>query len=212
MTADNTTSRRTPRTPPRLALVLFALLVGCSSPSELQPGASTSGGEQAASTPSTPTSPAPTSIVDAEIPNPCDGGTVRLRGGAGEYPSTIEMEEPGSLEVRDVGIADLDGDGVSEHVAMVLCMPGGSGTFDSVRAYHWENGRFVEVAAIEGGDRADGGLDVARIEGDAVVVGRFSGDEEGLCCPTHVTDETWQLRDGAFVRTAQGERREYANE
>lgn len=210
------TSPRTPKpsTSRRLAL-LVALLAGCSSASEPEPGSSSSGGEQVATeqaTPATPSTPAPTSIVDAEIPNPCDGGTVQLRGGEGEYPSTIEMEEPGNLEVRDVGAADLDGDGVTEHLAMVLCMPGGSGTFDSVRAYHWENGRFVEVAAIEGGDRADGGLDVARIEGDAVVVGRFSGDEEGLCCPTHVTDETWQLRDGAFVRTAQGERREYANE
>lgn len=192
-------------------LTLAALLAGCSGASETGTSSSTSGSETA-TTGGEEAASAPTSLAEAEIPNACDAGTVQLRGGAGEYPSTIGMDDPGGIEVHDVGSFDLDHDGVMEHVAYVLCMPGGSGTFDSVRAYHVRDGRFVEVAVIEGGDRADGGLDTPRVEGDAIVVGRFSGDEEGVCCPTHVTDETWRLENGSFVRTAQGELRRYTAE
>ena len=193
-----------------LAAVALTWLAGCGGASTTaesgQAERTTSGDERAVTT------EAPASMADAEIPNPCDSGAVQLRGGEGEYPNTIGMEEPGGIELHDVGVLDLDHDGELEHVAYVLCMPGGSGTFDSVRAYHFRDGRFVQVAAIEGGDRADGGLDTPRLEGDAIVVGRFSGDEEGLCCPTHVTDETWQLQSGSFVRTARGELRPYTSE
>jgi hypothetical protein len=146
-------------------------------------------------------------LADAELPSPCSDGRLRLHGGAAEYPSTIGLPDPGSLELTPVGTMDLDGDGTAELIAYVRCMPGGSGTNDSVHAYHVENGAVVEVASIEGGDRAAGGLDGARLENGAVVVGRFSGEEEGLCCPTHVTDETWRLQHGQFVRTRVGETR-----
>jgi hypothetical protein len=163
------------------------------------------------SAPPAPSTAAPSTadeLVSAEIPSPCgDGARITLTDGAGNYASTIGLEAPGEIELEPIATTDLDGDGTAELIAYVLCMPGGSGTFDSVRAYHIERGRVVEVAAIEGGDRADGGLDEPRVVNGEVRLGRFSGDEAGLCCPTHVSDETWQLRAGSFVRTSVGPQR-----
>ena len=64
-------------------------------------------------------------------------------------------------------------------------------------AYHVDAGVVVEVAHIEGGDRAEGGLGVARVVNGNVVVGRYSGSET-MCCPTHVTLK----RRGAFATAA----------
>ncbi len=212
--------------------VLLALIVvGCSSGTHTQTTATatetTSGSSEAEATrapvadaPTEPTAdpapeetPTPTApptsadeLTSADIPNPCAPGLVRLREGGGEYPSTIGMDTPGSLELQPIATGDLDGDGRDEMLAHVLCEPGGSGTVDSIRAYHVDDGVVVEVAVIEGGDRADGGLDVAHVVNRDVVVGRFSGNET-MCCPTHVTAETWQLRGGHFVRTHVGARR-----
>lgn len=161
--------------------------------------------------PATPVATIPTDadgLESAEVPSPCGDGTrIVLSGGTGHYPSTIGLETPGDVELHPIATADLDGDGTAEMIALVICMPGGSGTFDSVRAYHVEDERVVEVAAIEGGDRADGGLDTPRVVNRDVIVGRFSGDDDGVCCPTHVTDETWRLRRGRFTRVRVGSRR-----
>ena len=212
--------------------MLALIVVGCSSgtrtPTEARATETTSGSgdsEEASSAPAetAPAEPAadpapeetpapaapPTSadeLVSADIPNPCAPGRVRLHEGAGEYPSTIGLDTPGALELHPIATSDLDGDGRDEMLAYLLCEPGGSGTIDSIRVYHVDDGVVVEVAIIEGGDRADGGLDVAHVVNRDVVVGRFSGNET-MCCPTHVTAETWRLHDGHFTRTHVGARR-----
>lgn len=183
---------------------LPSLLLACAALGACHPAA------PAATAPARPTvQPTATPNVapdlrNATLPDPCTGGgrTVRLVDGVGTYPSPFDPSATGELEVEPIGAADLDGDGAIELVAHLRCMPGGSGQADSVRAYHVEAGAYVEVATIPGGDRADGGLESAKIEASAIVVERASGDAEGLCCPTHVSRETWSLRDASFVRTS----------
>ena len=155
---------------------------------------------------------APLDVANATLPNVCGDGTpITVTGGAASYESGLGEGLEGELEISAIATRDLDGDGTLEHLAMVRCMPGGSGTFDGVWAFHDEANGPTVVAHIEGGDRADGGLEGARLEGTAVIVGRQSGSDEGVCCPTHVTDETWQLTDGTFVRTSVGEPRPIPN-
>lgn len=158
----------------------------------------------AVASPAAPSTDIAPDLRNATLPDPCTGGgrTVRLVDGVGTYPSPFDPSAEGELEVEPIGEADLDGDGAIELVAHLRCMPGGSGQADSVRAYHVEAGAYVEVATIPGGDRADGGLESARIDAGSIVVERASGDTEGLCCPTHVSRETWSLRDASFVRTS----------
>lgn len=153
-------------------------------------------------------------LTNATLPNVCMGGDARVEvtNGAATYDSEVGDEVVGELEVEAIGALDLDGDGTVEHLAMIRCMPGGSGTFDSIVAFHETSDGPVVAATIEGGDRADGGLDVPRIDGTSVIVGRYSGSEEGVCCPTHVTDETWQLMNGAFARTSVGQTRPFSPE
>lgn len=172
-----------------------------------------------------PTTPAPTSaggetaadasraidLRDGELPNVCMGGAgvVRLRAGTASYESGLGAGFEGELEVQPIASVDLDGDGIVEHLALVRCAPGGSGTFDALWAFHTSGDRVVAFAHIAGGDRADGGLDGARVENGAVIVGRYSGSEEGVCCPTQITDEVWRLSGAAFTRVGVGEARPF---
>jgi hypothetical protein len=144
--------------------------------------------------------------ANATLANLCiiGEGTLDVRDGVASYESGLGEGLEGSVELTTLARADLDGDGAEEIVIHVTCMPGGSGHPDAVWAL---DASLAPIAHIEGGDRADGGLEGGHVEDGAVIVGRYSGDEEGLCCPTHVTDETWRLLDGAFVRTAVGETR-----
>lgn len=187
-----------------LLLALASLLTACGSGStESSSGNAneTSGGERA-----------PLDVRNASLPNVCgNGAPITVTNGAASYDSGLGGGFDGELEISAIDTVDLDGDGTLEHLAMVRCMPGGSGTFDGVWAFHDDANGPTVLAHIEGGDRADGGLESARLEGTTVIVGRQSGSEAGVCCPTHVTDETWQLTAGAFVRTRVGEPRPIPN-
>lgn len=145
-------------------------------------------------------------LLDAAIPNVCGGpaATLALHRGVAAYDAGLDLGE-GEVEVSVVDHLDLDHDGVLEWIAYVVCRPGGSGTFDGVYAFREVAGALETTASIPGGDRADGGLDEgARVDGDEVVVGRYSGTDEGLCCPTAVSEERWTLEQGAFVRRSVG--------
>jgi hypothetical protein len=151
---------------------------------------------------------APPDLSNATLPNVCDGPqpTLTMVSGLGTYESGLGEGFEGEVEVMAVDRADLDGDVRYEWLALIVCRPGGSGTVDGVWAFHPEGGAWQLVGEIRGGDRADGGLDPSfRVEGTEVVVGRYSGSGEGLCCPTHVTEERWQLTGGTFQRTHVGE-------
>lgn len=201
-TPHRTVARRrcipTLRLVPTLLLV-WAALGACHAAAPASPAAARPTVEPTAA----PADVAP-DLRNATLPDPCTGGgrTVRLVDGVATYPSPFDPSAEGELEVEPVGEADLDGDGTIELVAHLHCMPGGSGQADSVRAYHVEAGAYVEIAAIPGGDRAAGGLESARIEAGSIVVERASGDAEGLCCPTHVSRETWSFEGATFVRTS----------
>ncbi len=196
----------------RCALAL-ALLAGCASsaPRETPPAsnaasATTAGDEDAPPASALAVQPSD-ALRDATLPNVCGDGTVTVAEGLGTYPSplaeTVDEEEgeiaiDAELEVTPIGAADLDGDGTIEWMAIVVCRPGGSGTFDALYAFHAEGEGYAVFTQVLGGDRADGGIDGARLEDGYLVLERNSGTDEGLCCPTHVSTERWRLEGRAF--------------
>jgi len=195
----------------RLALVL-TLLAGCASnahPTTPSTSSVTPGSERIAAPPNSALEVQPSDVLrDATLPNVCADGTVDVVGGVAAYASPLnegaEDESDGpdafeaEFEVTPIGSADLDGDGVIEWMAIVVCRPGGSGTFDAAYAFHQGAEGYVVFTQVLGGDRAEGGIESARIEEGYLVLERNSGSDEGLCCPTHVSAERWRLEEHAF--------------
>lgn len=138
---------------------------------------------------------------DADIPDVCTGGPARLqvKGGGGSYDSKLGEGMKGSFEVSSLGKADLDADGVEEILALVLCQPGGSGTHDAVWAFHSVGGRLEQAGRIDGGDRANGGLARAELQGNKIAIERNAGGE-AACCADKTVNEVWGYTKAGFVK------------
>jgi hypothetical protein len=190
--------------------VALALLAGCASGAHgtSETSAASAGSERIAPPPRSALEVQSSDVLrDATLPNVCADGTVDVVGGSAAYASPLNEGESDTddaepfeaeLEVTPIGAADLDGDGVIEWMAIVVCRPGGSGTFDAVYAFHQGTEGYTVFTQVLGGDRAAGGIDAARIEEGYLVLDRNSGEDEGLCCPTHVSTERWRLEEHAF--------------
>ena len=77
---------------------------------------------------------------------------------------------------------------------------GGGGQFDGVTLYTMRGGAPVALGEIPGGDRGDGGISDAHIEGGVVLVDRMMSQEgDGACCPSKLQQERWAWKGGAFV-------------
>ena len=66
--------------------------------------------------------------------------------------------------VTDVDFGDLNNDGADEAIVTTSWNGGGSGYFDSVRAFRLVDGEVQAAGTVLFGDRADGGVFDARIE------------------------------------------------
>jgi hypothetical protein len=131
----------------------------------------------------------------------CAGGQGRLqvKDGGGSYDSKLGEGMKGSFEVSSLGKADLDADGVEEILALVLCQPGGSGTHDAVLAFHSVGGRLEQAGRIDGGDRANGGLARAELQGNKIAIERNAGGE-AACCADKTVNEVWGYTKAGFVK------------
>ncbi len=108
--------------------------------------------------------------------------------------------ERGYFNVAPPRFGDADGDGADDALVIHVYNGGGTGQFDGITIYTMRAGQPVVLGQIPGGDRGDGGISDARIEGGAVRVERMmSQDGDGACCPSKVQEETWTWKGGAFV-------------
>lgn len=125
----------------------------------------------------------------------------------GEYSEGESQDNFLFLEVADVDLADLDGDGAEEAAVTISYNTGGSGQFTDVLIYRWSpefpNTEFVTSDGV--GDRGDGGVDdvgvvpAGGVEGEVLVV-RRNTDAEGACCPTALEERMLRLRDDELVQ------------
>lgn len=76
---------------------------------------------------------------------------------------------------------DLTGDGVEEAALRVYYGMGGSGSFTGVFVYSLGGGVPRRIAAVKGGDRAEGGIKSARIAGGQLIVESYTPDPQSPC-------------------------------
>lgn len=131
-----------------------------------------------------------------------DGGAYDLVDGVYREPAA-----PGSASFNLVALSglppafgDLNGDGVQDASVILINDPGGSGTFRYLAAVVDEDGWPVNTATTSLGDRT-------RVLSNQVDAGRIvlqviaHGPEDPMCCPSELHRWTYELQDGALVRT-----------
>jgi hypothetical protein len=128
-------------------------------------------------------------------------GPVVVKNGEGELRRPAEEDAiGGSYTVARPVFGDVDGDGIEDVIVSSVLSTGGTGRFSDVRIYTMKDGRVVELAAIPGGDRGDGGVRRVAIEGHAVVVERnVLAEGDGACCASQARRERWVWRDGEIT-------------
>jgi len=100
--------------------------------------------------------------------------------------------------ITSIVFGDLDRDGREEAFLIVTMNLGGP--YTDLTGFLFGLGPSGEpelIAELEGGDRAMGGLESAKIEGGELIVHRFDGD--GACCPNAIQVEHWRLVNRGLV-------------
>ena len=133
-------------------------------------------------------------------------GAVTVKDGRAEFGINEDGQavaggvSGGSYQVDRPLFADLDGDGVEDAVIASVLSTGGTGRFSEIRIYTARAGQIVELGAIPGGDRGDGGIRHVAVEGSAVIVERnVLAEGDGLCCASGSRRERWVWRGGELV-------------
>jgi hypothetical protein len=113
------------------------------------------------------------------------------------------------FEVVKVTYGDVTGDRLDEAVVVTTCNTGGTGHFTEGTIYTMRAGRAVELARLEEGDRAFGGIRDVRVERGLLVVERFGPQEPdtGACCPKYVDTTRYRWTKGALAEVGKQERR-----
>jgi hypothetical protein len=88
----------------------------------------------------------------------------------------------------------------------------GTGQFGVVDLFALTDGIPALVAIYSGGDRAEGGLVKARIEGGHLVVDVFGAPPgSAACCPTFIDTVRYRFAAGKLVRDGKSSRRKYVS-
>jgi hypothetical protein len=128
-------------------------------------------------------------------------GPVAVKNGEGEFHHPADDDAVGgTYTVAQPVFGDVDGDGIEDVVVASVLSTGGTGRFSDVRIYTMKEGQVVELAAIPGGDRGDGGIRRVTVEGGAVIVERnVLAEGDGACCASQARRERWVWRGGEIT-------------
>ena len=140
----------------------------------------------------------------------CSYDAKPLRTHNGEY-TRARGDDKIFFKIKDPKYGDLNGDGKDEAVVTSVCNTGGTGNFTEGFVYTMRGGRPILLTRIEGGDRAFGGIDDARIEQGLLLVERYAPDESGggACCPKYIETTKYRWNGQRLVQIGKTTRRRY---
>jgi hypothetical protein len=120
---------------------------------------------------------------------------------AGEYTGPPFVEGGASrptIALLTYAPGDLDQDGVSDAVVVLVENSGGSGNFIYMAAVLNESGIPVNTSTILLGDRVKV-QSIRVVDGQIDVTVATHAPEDPLCCPTQQTEETYLLNNGQLI-------------
>jgi len=94
--------------------------------------------------------------------------------------------------VTDVEFGDFDRDGVDDAAVTTSWNTGGSGFFDTVRAFRLVEGTVEPAGIVRFGDRAHGGIHRLHVDNGQITVWSFS-TTLGACCANQITEHRLAL-------------------
>ncbi len=125
-----------------------------------------------------------------------------------------EKQEAGYVDrfffkVFNITYGDVTGDGIDDAVVLSTCNTGGTGNFTEGWVISMRGGRPGVTAHIPGGDRAEGGLRDAQIEGGQLIIrSNDPGEGGGACCPQVVVTTRYKVINGKLSQVGKEERRD----
>lgn len=121
-----------------------------------------------------------------------------------ESGDTDEM----SFEVRDVVYGDLNGDGMDEAIVLTDCNTGGPFWVNDGLVFGMQKGRPTIISHIEGGNRANGGVRAARVDGGLLKVERLGSYSSSRAIGADFTETTtYRLRGTRLLQVGRPSRR-----
>lgn len=136
-----------------------------------------------------------------------DGSRGNLTTRNGKFERQEEFDKL-LFTVNEVAYGDLTGDGAPEAVVLTACNTGGSGTLTEGFVFTAASGRVVEIARVESGSKAFGGIVSLEIEQRTLVVERYATDEDGPhCCPKFIDTERLRWNGSKLITHGETARR-----
>lgn len=136
---------------------------------------------------------------------------VSVKAVNGSYTKKTPDEEI-TFKVNDVVYGDLNGDGLDEAVVLTVCNTGGSIWADDGFLYTMRNGKPTLLSYIQGGDRANGGIRGAWIEGGLLRVERLGNRLSQAIGAEFIDTTTYRLSASKLLRVGKPMRRSLRGE
>jgi hypothetical protein len=129
-----------------------------------------------------------------------------------EFSSEKKMEDYIDrfyFKVFHIAYGELTGDKAEEAIVLTTCNTGGTGYFTEGFVFSMKGEAPVLLTRIPGGDRADGGLRDAKIDGGLLSI-EFSDPENnaGACCAEWAVTQKLKLVKGKLTEVGQPVKRE----
>ncbi len=113
------------------------------------------------------------------------------------------------FNVMNVSYGDVNADQSEDAIILTVCNTGGTGQFSEGFIYEMKNGKPALLATIPGGDRADGGLRSAKVEGGLIIIETNDpGETGGACCPEFVITTKYRLKGKELEKVGAESKRE----
>jgi hypothetical protein len=135
--------------------------------------------------------------------------TTKITVKNGEYSRETKEKDADYVDhfyfgIDNITYGDVDGDNKEDAIILSTCNTGGTGQFTEGFVYTIKTGKPTLLTRIEGGDRADGGLHTANMDGGLLAVERYDeGEGGGACCPEYsiTTRYKWNGKELQVMKT-----------
>jgi len=137
-----------------------------------------------------------------------EGGSTTVKDGSYSVQNEADFDKV-YFEITDVVYGDVTGDGSDDALVLTLCNTGGTGNFTDGLLFTMRAGKPTVIARLGVGDRADGGIHSASINGGRLLVDRYVNMGGGACCPEAIETYSFKWNGRLLAQIGAAPKRSY---